>query len=58
MRMNTKQGKVKTWLGGSKMAFENPYITLSKTITMWHLANYVVQCAFLKLMVKILINHF
>jgi hypothetical protein len=47
MRMNTKQSKVKTWLGGSKRAFENPYIKLSETITMWHLANYVIQCAFL-----------
>jgi hypothetical protein len=36
MRMNTKQGKAKTWLGGSKMVFENPYITLYGIITMWH----------------------
>jgi hypothetical protein len=28
-----RQGK--TWLGGSKMVFENPYITLYGTIAMW-----------------------
>jgi hypothetical protein len=35
MKTNTKQGKAKTWLGGSKMVFENPYITLYGTIAMW-----------------------
>jgi len=49
---------VKTWLGGSKMAFENPNFTLSIIIAMWHLTNYVIQYALPMLMVKILVDYF
>jgi hypothetical protein len=36
---------VKGSLVGSKVIFENANLTLAKIVTMWHLANYVIQCA-------------
>jgi hypothetical protein len=49
---------VKTWLGGSKVTFENSNFTLFITITMCHLTNYVTQYAIPMLMVKILVDYF
>jgi hypothetical protein len=37
---------MKACLGGSKVAFKNTHFTLTKIVAMWHLPNYVIQCAF------------
>ncbi len=38
--------RVKAWLSGPKMAFKNSIFTLAKFVSMQHLTNYVIQCAF------------